>query len=151
MMVIPFILSARGGMSCSSHSSCSSSSVSSSHSSVSHSSPSHSFTSESHSYRPSVTSKNYSSGTRTINKSTHVNTVKPFHSSEPINTMSPTAVKFYSNNPSYIRHNNNYVPLYHHNSYFWYYVIFNNRRHRNDTIRAKNKSELIQKVDNHRY
>jgi len=145
LIILPFMLSARGGVSCSSHSS-----ISTSHVSSSHVSPSHSFTSESHSYHPSSTSRNNSEGNRAVRTFTHINSVSPFHSSEPINKMTPNTIKFYSNNPSYIRYKNNYIPFYQHNSFFWHYVILNNRRHRNDTIRAKNKTDLIQKVNNHK-
>ncbi len=76
----------------------------------------------------------------TIGSSQHSNSVRATRIVRP--------ASFYRNNPSYRMVNNRYYPVYYRspNYMFWYFVMINHRTHRNDTIRAKSKTELDKKV-----
>ena len=97
---------------------------------------SHSF----HSSRTSSHSFGGKSTTHSVRSASHSKSVRSMRAARPIS--------FYQNNPSYRMVNNHYYPVYHRspNYLLWYFVLFNHRTHRNDTIRAKSKPELDNKV-----
>ena len=106
-----------------------------------HCSP-HSFHSSTHSFHtPRTVSSNYhTSPVRSTS-------IKPISGATGFKS-TPKSVTYYRNSPSYGLSGGSYHPIYHYNNnlLFWYFITMNNRTHRNDTIRAKSKSELDLKV-----
>jgi hypothetical protein len=140
LLLAPNIYSRGGSFSSSSHSYSSSS-----HSYSAPSSRPSSFKSSSYTYKPSATS-------RTVTTSKTVSTTHTVsyatHTSRPVSSLTPSQRAYYHNNPSYSYVNGCYHPIYHYqpNCMLWYFVLRNNHTHRNDTIKAKSRQELDQKV-----
>ena len=112
-----------------------------------------------HSSRPSTHSFSGHSVTRTVSPSIHTNSIrttsiKPitgatgFKTTTVIKTTPTKNTSYFHNSPSYGLSGGSYHPIYHYNNnlLFWYFITRNNRTHRNDTIKAKSKSELDLKV-----